>query len=820
MDRKASRGRARWLGAGFVGGSLAFGAWLASAAPSSADDSGFATISSFQGSGLVSEGATVAAAEPDGDDMAVAGLSDKTQRDQEARLRAPQPGGDGSDETAADEEGPSAPDFNDPAHPGQFTLGDMENQWYDTAMDDLPYTNVGIDWDVPITMSDGTVLKANVYRPLNDDGTPVEGPLPVLVNITPYTKLVSTLLDSLTVPYYSDALWNYFGNMYMPPGLKGLEQVLQMLNSGFLQEFGVQRRLVQSGYVQVVVDQRGTGFSQGTWQVLGRREQLDDKEVVEWAADQPWSDGKVGMNGISYSGINQLQAAALRPKGLKALFPIVPSSDLMADTGAPGGGVGFGFLTPWLSLVSFLKSLPDLSASAGGAYDWQWADDRRKELFVKLDLLSQGLNTPEFDKVADHYADSLDEDSQVRQEIGRRADTGASSGEALLGMLKTGSPWREKVLEEGDLKRLPLDLVDFVDRDSPWRKDLVTDVSKVDVPTLVVGGWHDLFSNTEPRIFNELNLPPDEKKLVMGDWYHFTTGSGLGKYPNPPRLDVLARAWFDHWLKGIDNGIDKFAPVTVFSEGDGWTNSDTWPRKGMDYQKLYLSEQQAMSTAFSMLDGSLADQPDEDENGHWISFGLTNMCSRDMNQETIGMLAWVDACHIDSRIAELNGFTFTSRPVEEQTVISGPMAVRLNTVQQASDGYWDVTVNDVDEYGQSTVLSTGQLVVSLRGLDESKTTRLPDGTVVDPYPVLDTQNWRRVEPGEPVPIDVGVVPVDATLQPGHRLRVDVFAGNFPKALPPWPMMDDMRLAPQLLDLDPNSPSWVVLPVNHRIPGAS
>ena len=682
---------------------------------------------------------------------------------------------------------------------------------------------MGIDWDVPITMSDGTVLKANVYRSLNDDGTPVDGPLPVLVNVTPYTKLVSTLIDSTTVPSYSDALWNYFGNMYMPPGLKGLEQILQMLNSGFLQEFGVQRRLVQSGYVQVVVDQRGTGFSQGTWQVLGRREQLDDKEVVEWAADQPWSNGKVGMNGISYSGINQLQAAALRPKGLRAIFPIVPSADLVPDVVAPGGGLGVGFLPAWLGLVSFLKSVPDLSASAGGTYDWQWADDRRKELFVKLDLVSQALNVPAVNKVAHSLIESsdLDEDSPAYQEFERRTqEQGQTEGKALLDMVRLGSPWRDQLLDSIDLRTTPLDLIDFLDQDSPWRQDLRTDVSKIDVPALVVGGWHDLFANGEPRIFNDLNLPPDEKKLIMGDWYHVTTGSGMGKYPNPPRLDVLARAWFDHWLKGIDNGIDKFAPVTVFSQGDGWTNSDVWPRRGMGYQKLYLSDQQAMSTAFSMLDGSLADQPDGEESGHWISFGLTPLCSRDMEQETMGLMAWVDACHIDSRIAELNGFTFTSNPVQEQTVIYGPMAVRLNTVQQAPDGYWDVTVNDVDEYGQSTVLSTGQQVVSLRGLDESRTTRLADGTVVDPSAALDAANWREVVPGEPTPVDVGVIPVDATLQPGHRLRVDVFAGNFPKSVPVWPLMDDMRLEPQLLDLDPDSPSWVVLPVNHKIPGVS
>ncbi|ADG96660.1 hydrolase CocE/NonD family protein [Segniliparus rotundus DSM 44985] len=816
MDNGFARCFARWLGTGFASAGLTAAAWLTASAAASADETAassegagaFAPIAPLRDSGLIASNARVAA-----------------EADDEANLAAEAPD-DADDEASAqdvDVDEREAADANDPKYPDQFTLGDLENQWSDTWENDLQYTNIGIDWDVPITMSDGTVLKANVYRPLNDDGTPVDEQLPVIVNITPYTKLASMAIDSIMIPHYGENWVNFFGDMYMPPGLKGLEQLLQGFNSGFFQELGVDRRLLQSGYAQVVVDQRGTGFSQGTWQVLGKREQLDDKEVVEWASEQPWSNGKVGMTGVSYSAINQLQAAQQHPKGLKALFPVVPSADLVADVVAPGGGVGVGFLPYWLSLINFMKVLPDLSASAGGTYDWQWADDRRKEVFVKLDLLAQALNTPDIDKVAEYYLDSLDEDSPILQEVQRRQAQGQSMGQILVAIARTGSPWRDKALSEGDPHRIPLDVANFADETSPWRKDLITDVSKVDVPTFVVGGWHDLFVNSEVRLLNELPLPPSEKKVLIGDWYHFTTGSGLGKYPNPPRMDVLARAWFDHWLKGIDNGIDTFAPATFFSQSGGsgvWTNADEWPRKGMEYQKLYLSGQQAMSTAFSMLDGSLAEQPDEDENGHWISFGLTNMCSRDMNQPFLGFMAWIDACHIDSRIAELNGLTFTSAPVEEQTVISGPIAVHLNTVQQNKDGYWDVTVNDVDEFGQSTVLSTGQLVVSLRGLNESKTTRLPDGTVVDPYPVLDFANWRPVEPGDPTPIDVGVVPTDATLEPGHRLRVDVFASNFPKSIPIWPLMDDMRLAPQLLELDPDSPSWVVLPVNRNIPGVS
>ena len=118
MDRGVARGCARWFGAGLMGGGLAVGAWLGSAASAAADS--------------------------DEDASPEADLADKTRQDQDAQLRAGQPDGDSpaeaADDTAAeaepDEDGPPAADFNDPEYPGQFTLGDMENQWYDTAMDD------------------------------------------------------------------------------------------------------------------------------------------------------------------------------------------------------------------------------------------------------------------------------------------------------------------------------------------------------------------------------------------------------------------------------------------------------------------------------------------------------------------------------------------------------------------------------------------------------------------------------------------------------------------------------------------------------------
>jgi len=150
---------------------------------------------------------------------------------------------------------------------------------------------VNVTKDVAITMSDGTVLSANVFRPARADGSAAPGRFPVLLVQTPYNK------D--TQDPHSDYL-------------------------------------VQRGYVDVIVDVRGAGGSQGTFDSWGSRQQTDSKELVAWAAAQPWSTGRVGLHGESWYAINQLLTAAQQPPALKAIFPVVPTGDNYRSV-LPGG---------------------------------------------------------------------------------------------------------------------------------------------------------------------------------------------------------------------------------------------------------------------------------------------------------------------------------------------------------------------------------------------------------------------------------------------------------------------------------------------------
>ncbi|MEU7142485.1 CocE/NonD family hydrolase [Nocardia sp. NPDC046473] len=630
--------------------------------------------------------------------------------------------------------------------------------WAATEDGPQQYPNVFIEWDVPIIMSDGTVLKGNVYHPADAAGQPISTPTPTIVNMTPYTKLGSMIADSMiSIPWLSDAVMQVARDVDLSgTPFSGITDLTKALGGGLLRNFTVDRQLIKSGYTQVVVDVRGTGFSQGDWDLLRYREQQDTVEVIDWTAHQPWSTGNIGMNGVSYSGLNQLQVAAKNPPALKAIFPVVPSRNPFRDLVAPGGAIGVTFMPAWLLAVNGAKLVPDLAAAARGQFDLQWLKDRLADPFTFVDALLNVLVTPEIDQL----------DPKVQS---------------------------------------------LLQADSPFRQSWETDPSRITVPTFVTGGWHDVFVNSQADVYRQIPLPPGQKQLFVGDGYHISNGNESGRPGLPPRMDVLQRAWFDKWLKGIDNGIDQYGPVTVRQQGGGWITSPSFPQPGVDYRRMYLSAAPS-GTATSVHDGSLFGAPSPAVDQLTVAPGLTGVCSRDMAQESAGATSIIDGCSKDARIQELGGLTFTSAPVAEPTSISGPIAVRLNTMHDATDGYWTVTVNDVAPDGQSSVLSSGQLVSSLRAIDEGRSTRLPNGDYAEPVPDLSLDTRQPTVPGQPTALDISVPGIEAVLQPGHRLRVDVYAGNFPRGLPPMPLLVDSGLRPQHLLLDQNQPSFVNIPL--------
>lgn len=620
-----------------------------------------------------------------------------------------------------------------------------------TATTDGPdeYPGVAVEEDVPIRMSDGVILRASIYRPADASGAPVEKALPTVFNVTPYTRLVPALADAATEhPVLGQALDQLGAADLSGTPLDGLTELTGGLGGGLLRTFGVNRDLVQNGYVQVVVDVRGTGYSQGVWDVLGQREQQDTVEVFDWARTQPWSNGEFGMAGVSYSAINSLHAADKRPEGLKAIFPVEPSEDLAREIVATGGAFGAGFMPSWLVAVNGLKFVP-IDSLLRGEFDPQWLADRLADPAVMFPQMT--------DAVLDGRGDAAN--------------------------------------------------------DGPFYDVRAADIERIDVPTFVTGGWHDIFGRGEPRIFDRLRLPAGQKQLLMGNGYHLNPGLGHGTADAPPRLDVLERAWFDKWLKGVDNGIDGYGPATLYQQGGGWITAAQFPRAGAEYQRMYLSGVPSGSAPHAVVDGSLTVDAPSAPSTHTVAPGLRAACSRDTAQGTAGFGAILgSACTQDARFAEAEALTFTTAPVTDPTEISGPIAVHLLTTTDAPDGFWSVTVNDVAPDGRSTVLTNGALLSSRSVLDESTSEKDPSGAYTVPVADLHADTKHAVTPGAPLVLDIGLNGTEARLAPGHRLRVDIAAASFPRYLPMLPDLQATGLKPQRLLVDPTNPSFVNIPV--------
>lgn len=174
-----------------------------------------------------------------------------------------------------------------------------------------------IEWDVPITMDDGLVLRADIYRP------PKEGKYPVILTYGPYAKGLSFQEG------YPDQ-WQRMAAQH-PDVTEGSTNKYQNW------EVVDPEKWVPDGYVCVRVDSRGCGRSPGYIDHFSPRETRDFYLCIEWAGTQPWSNGKVGLSGISYYAINQWHVASLQPPHLAAMIPWEGAADWYRDMAYHGG---------------------------------------------------------------------------------------------------------------------------------------------------------------------------------------------------------------------------------------------------------------------------------------------------------------------------------------------------------------------------------------------------------------------------------------------------------------------------------------------------
>ncbi len=297
---------------------------------------------------------------------------------------------------------------------------------------------------------------------------------------------------------------------------------------GFI-EAGATDFFVPRGYVHVIANVRGTGGSGGEFGFFDGQERQDMHDLVEWAATKPWSDGNVGMVGISYFAMTQLEAAVERPEHLRAIFPIAVTTDLY-EAANHHGLFSSGFVSPFLTMLG-------ITARHG---DRLW---RGPVLNAMRHVLEQ------------HWL---------------HAKFATMDGEAAITLMR----WATKLPYDAH----PWDdlwqdvAVDHPLRDQWWdERDLTALLGRVEIPVYLGCDWDNVPLHL-PSTFaalDELTSSPEVRVAMLG--HH-----GLA-WPWES-LHIEALAWFDHWLKGRETGVLDGPRIRYVVPGvDQWESTETWP---------------------------------------------------------------------------------------------------------------------------------------------------------------------------------------------------------------------------------------------------
>jgi putative CocE/NonD family hydrolase len=385
--------------------------------------------------------------------------------------------------------------------PGQRQLNGTQTSGREYRQLSTPdYGMTQVD-DVAVPVRDGINLLADVYRP------DAHGKFPVLIAASPYPRQI----QNIGAPF------------------------------GFI-EAGASDFWVPRGYVHVIANCRGTSGSGGTFGFFDAQERRDMYDLVEWAAAQPWSDGNVGMLGISYFAMTQLEAAVEQPPHLKAIFPLETTVDLY-ESAVHYGLMSSSFVTTFLAMIGMTS----------GHTNKLW----RSRL---LDGIGELLRTP-----------------RIHGKFATANGEAAMAGlKALLKLHHDPHPW-------DDLWRAVA--VEHPVRDEWWdERNLMPLLDRVQVPAYVGCDWANgpLHLPGSLDLINALPNSPHVRVAMLGD---------LGISWPWETMHIEALAWFDHWLKGRDTGIldgPSFRYQLRKGEAAGWKTADAWPVPGVAHHELAL----------------------------------------------------------------------------------------------------------------------------------------------------------------------------------------------------------------------------------------
>jgi putative CocE/NonD family hydrolase len=565
-----------------------------------------------------------------------------------------------------------------------------------------PTNEIVMDNLVAVPMRDGVKLYADVYRPA------AAGKYPVIVSRTPYsTERAPSAYDAAV----------YFA---------------------------------RRGYVYVFQDVRGRHESEGKWEPF-RNDIEDGYDTIEWAAAQPWSNGKVGMQGGSYLGHVQWRAAMAKPPHLVAVFPAVAATSLYHD---------------WITLNGGWRL----------SFNFGWGPVRQE--------------------------------SRIMQNTGPHTMAGGSE--------TIGFDQMQRHLPLNDMQKLAgrnaqfyRDWIAHPDYDDYWKKLNAEEVfDQITVPAHTFGGWFDIFSQGTLRGYAGLSKKGATEaarkgsRLVIGPWGHGSSQKfGDIDFGAHAHVDqhALELRYFDYWLKGVQNGLDKEPPVTLFVMGRGeWRQESEYPLARTEYKKMYLSSGGRANTGTG--NGRLSweapkaagtDRYRYDPDNPVPSLGGNNCCGTP-----------TPAGPRDQRTVETRSdvLVYTSDFLTEPVEVTGPVKVVLYASSDARDT--DFVAKLVDVFPDGRAISVAEGIVRARYREG-------------------TQKGSLLEPGRVYEFTVDLVGTSNEFGRGHRIRVDVTSSHFPQfdrnpnTGEPFGTSAVVKVATQTVHHSAERASHVLLPVIPR-----
>jgi len=528
-----------------------------------------------------------------------------------------------------------------------------------------------------VPMRDGTCLATDVFRP------DAPGRFPVLVNRGPYGK------DSYVEnPHHS--VW------YFP----------------------------EHGYVVLSQDCRGRFESEGDYDPLFQ-ESNDGWDTVEWAARQPWSNGRVATTGQSYLAATQytLATADPLPPHLQTMAPVSASSD---------------FHQSWVY-------------HTGGAMEWGW--------MVPYAIL-KGRNTLERAGLSD-----------LLSEMDKYVLEPGNFGQPLTDEWYQHLPLRDWI---DRLKEAAPYFHEYFDQelDGPywWKIGLKQHLQRINMPMFHISSWYDIFLEGALTAFSEISergatsLAKENQKLLVGPWAHIrpftepnTGGCGDIDFGEAAAIELHEhlRRWFDHWLKDEDTGYLDEPSVNIFVMGENqWRQEDEWPLARTHYTKFYLHGDTPANSKNG--GGYLSTVPPDDDKPDEYIYDPENPVPTKGGNTLIIPFGVANQSETEARDDVL---VYSTPTLEKDTEITGPIKMHLFAATSAIDTDFTAKLVDVHPDGYSQNLQDGIVRARFRT------------SVAQP---------SFVEPGRVYPYVIDLWSTSHLVKKGHQIRVDISSSNFPR----------------------------------------